>query len=147
MTSAPSARNCELNPLVCLRVRVTTIRLPKSGRFSNQFKSFRRETTSPKIATAGASKPAALACSAIFSRVPTIVFCWPTVPRWTSATGRFFWLPCANISRVIAANRSAPINITWVPPSLASASKSIALSPFVGSSWPVKKVTCEFWSR
>ena len=83
----------------------------------------------------------------MFSRVPTIVRCCPEVPRRMRATGRFWRVPCASISAVIAANLSMPISITCVPPSFASASKLSALSLFDGSSCPVKNVTCEFWAR
>jgi hypothetical protein len=82
-TSAPSARRAELNVLACRRVRVTTIRLPKSGRCSNQFSESRKRTTSPKIATAGAVKPEAAALPAMSLSVPCMVRCCPVVPHRT----------------------------------------------------------------
>ena len=83
----------------------------------------------------------------MFSRFPTSVSCRPVVAQRINATGRSLRIPFASISRAIDSIRSTPINITWVPPSCASARKSMDVSDFSGSSWPVKKVTCEFLPR
>ena len=83
----------------------------------------------------------------MFSRFPVSVSCRPVVAQRIRATGKSRRIPLAIISRAIEPRRSTPINITWVPPSFASALKSIALSIFSGSSWPVKNVTCEFLPR
>src|SRR5205807_10427374 len=61
----PRARSLLLSALACLRVRVTTILFPRSGRFSYQFSVSRNDTTSPNTTTAGASKLFAAAFWAI----------------------------------------------------------------------------------
>ena len=118
---APNERSLLLNTLACFLVRVTTIVLPKSGRFSYQLSLSRKATTSPNIATAGAAKLFATAFWAISRSVPVSVPCCPVVAQRTSATGKSPRTPCFSISLVIDPRRSTPINITWVPPSFASA--------------------------
>ena len=55
--------------LACCLVRVTTIVLPKSGRFSNQLIVCRMETTLPTIVIAGAPTPAS---ATRFGRSPIV---------------------------------------------------------------------------
>ena len=146
-TSAPSARSPPLSTPACCRVRVTTMRLPKSGRVSNQFSFSRSFTTSPKTATAGALKPAASTFAAMSPSVPRNVCCRPVVPQRTSATGIVFAAPCSISFAVIVPIRSTPISITFVPGVAASCAKSSELPVFAGSSCPVKMVSCAVWSR
>src|ERR1019366_9088338 len=53
MTPAPSAPRREARASACSRARVTTMRLPNSGRRSNQSSLSRRRTTSPTMMVAG----------------------------------------------------------------------------------------------
>ena len=106
-TSAPSARRPALKPPACFRVRVTTMRLPKSGRVSNQFSWSRSATTSPKTATAGAWKPLAATFSAMSASVPRSVCCRPVVPQRTSATGVSGAAPCC---RKLLGDRADPLH-------------------------------------
>ena len=57
ITCAPAAASRSLSDAACDRARVTTIRLPNSGRVSNQAISSRSATTSPIIVITGADSP------------------------------------------------------------------------------------------
>jgi hypothetical protein len=93
-TSAPRARRPEESAPACLRVRVTTMRLPKRGRDSNQLSVSRSWTTWPKTAMAGAEKPVSATRAAMVSRRPRRV-CWrPVVAQRMRATGRAGSAPC-----------------------------------------------------
>src|ERR1035438_7168068 len=72
-TPAPSAERREASAPACSLARVTTIRLPNSGRRSNQSSLWRRRTTSPTMMVAGGFIPASRAGS--LDNVPTMV-CW-----------------------------------------------------------------------
>ena len=97
------------------------MRFPKSGRFSNQLSGCRRFTTSPKIATAGASKETASALSAMSASVPTSVFWWPVLAQRTRATGVLTGIPSSRSRPVMDRNRSMPMSMTLVPGEVASA--------------------------
>ena len=141
MTSAPRSRSDLLSPPACSRVRVTTMRLPNNGRFSNQLIFFRSLTTVPITATAGEPNFSASAISAMVVRVPTMVFWALVVAQRVSAMGVSGSAPCLTNSPLISRRRETPMTNTLVPGALASWAKSIELKPLVGSSWPVKIVS------
>ena len=146
-TSAPRSVNFRESWLACSRVRVTTTRWPKSGRFSNQFSFERSFTTSPTTTTVGGPIFSRSATFAIVSRVPSIE-CWrPVVPQRTIATGVFGAMPSRINVSAIWPMRSVPIIITFVPGVLATCGQSMVEASLPGSSWPVIKVIREEISR
>ena len=72
-TSAPRRRRRALNSPAWARVRVTTMRLPNRGSFSNQFRDSRSFTTSPMTTTAGAPNPAFCTLAGSVFTVPVTV--------------------------------------------------------------------------
>ncbi len=105
------------------------MRLPKSGRVSNQFSLSRSFTTSPNTATAGALKPVASTFSAMSAERPA----QRLLPaRRAPAHQRHRQSPAprrASIScAVITPIRSTPMSITFVPGVVASCAKSSELS-------------------
>ena len=142
-TSAPCSSNWRESWLACSRVRVTTMRWPNSGRFSNQFSFERSFTTSPITVTAGAEKFFAAARSAMSASVPAMDCCRPVVPQRTIATGVAAAIPFALRTSAMAPIRSAPIKTIFVPGAPASRAQSISLSFRAGSSWPVTTVKLE----
>jgi hypothetical protein len=80
-TSAPNSASRFANfPAWPVR-RVTTIRFPNSGRFSNQFNFPRSFTTSPTMVSAGGEIFFSAASFAIVASVPETDFCLPSVPH------------------------------------------------------------------
>src|SRR5882724_10088748 len=131
-TSAPRSRNWRENWLACSRVRVTTMRWPNSGRFSNQFSFERSFTTSPITVTAGEEKFSAVASSAMSASVPAMDCCRPVVPQRTIATGVAAAIPFALRTSAMWPIRSAPIKMIFVPGAFASRSQSMSLSSLAG---------------
>ena len=87
MTRAPRAASCFERPEACVRVRVTTMLLPKSGSRSNQRSRSRSSTTRPATMTAGGRMPACVTPAAIVARVPVTVCCPGLVPQAMTAAG------------------------------------------------------------
>ena len=77
MASAPRSSSMSTSSAACSRERVTTIRLPKSGRASNQRRCSRNPATRPMTSMAGSCGRAR---STIVPSVPTIVACAGVVP-------------------------------------------------------------------
>ncbi len=134
-TSAPSSSSSLRSSLACSRARVTTIVRPNSGRCSNHEKSNR--ATSPTTIADGDSTPAV----AMVPSVARVVRCSGRVPQRTAATGVSGARPPRTNASAMSAIRPAPMRITRVPPARASASQSVSVVPFAGSSWPVTIVT------
>ncbi len=72
-TSAPNSSRGSANSAACRRSRVTMMRCPNKGSFSNQLKRSRRETTSPITMVAGCLRLFRAIRSGRVSSVPTSV--------------------------------------------------------------------------
>ena len=120
---------------------MTTIRLPKSGRLSNQAISSRSATTSPMIVMTGAeSLSRATVSRSVASVAMTVRWCG-CVPHCTTAAGVSPRIPPAMSASTIRGSVCTPMYSTIVPPARASAAQSVPLASRDGSSCPVTNVT------
>ena len=139
--SAPIPVSNSINRDAWVRERVTSARLPQSGRRSNQPISSRNPATSPITTITGAPMPACRPRSTILARLPVTVRWRLQVPHCTNATGVSADIPLAFSVSTIPGRVAQPINATRVPPVLARAAQSVLVWPLVGSSLPVTMVT------
>ena len=133
-TSAPRFSSRVRSSLACSRARVTTTERPNSGRASNHDRS--SAATSPTTIALGACTPASATVASVARTV-----CWSgRVPLRTAATGVSGARPPSIRRWAITARRPAPMRITRVPPTRASASQSTSVRSLAGSSCPVTTV-------
>ena len=124
MTSAPRAvRRAEI-PLACLAARVTTRRLPESGKFFFQARDLPSSTTPPMIVIAGAVTFSRMMVSPAVSSVAVTVRWYGVVPFSIKARGVFGSLPHSIRRLAIKSMLAIPIRKMSVPGHLASVSKS-----------------------
>ena len=132
--SAPSRPRARLSSEAWVRVRVTTIRRPSSGRSSNHRSSV--PATRPTTITDGDSS----GWSPRVARVARVVTWSGRVPHRMAAAGVSGGSPPASSRSAIRGQRATPMSTTRVPPRRAAASQSMVPSPADGSSWPVMTV-------
>ena len=137
MTSAPSAVKREAIPLDCFAARVTTKRLPESGKFFFHARDLPSSTTPPIIVMAGAVTCSRTMVSPAVSSVAITVRWNGVVPFSIKASGVFGSLPHSIRRCAIKSILPMPIKKMSVPGQRARDSKSSPTgSPEKGSEIP-----------
>ena len=136
MISAPNAESRDEMPLDCFAARVTTRRLPDSGRFFFQARVLPSSTTPPIIVIAGAVTFSRTIVSPAVSRVAMTVRWYGVVPFSIKASGVLGSLPHSTSRCAIKSIFAIPIKKMRVPGHLARVSKSREISA-LSFSWPV----------
>ena len=131
--SAPTARRAATISSACWRGRVTSTRVPNSGRCSNQASFSRRLTTSPTTTTAGASSPAARTRTTSSLSGASTTRWLGSVPFMTTAAGVSGERPPASNRATIASRLRMPMRITRVSTAVPSASQRVSAVTGVGS--------------
>ena len=84
---APSSSSRSTSSIACSRARVTTMRLPNSGRASNQRRCSRSPATLPMMTIDDPRRGSPATRRASSPSVPVMVRCDGSVPSWTIAAG------------------------------------------------------------
>ena len=130
MTSAPSSRKRLVSvPKRSAGLVTATVR-PRNGSLSYQSRVSANAQTSPTTRMAGLVTPASREASATVARVASTRRWRAVVPRSTMAAGVEGSMPAASRPRAISGVVETAIMNTSVPPTRASASKSMPSSPF-----------------
>ena len=145
--SAPCAVSKALSVPACVRERVTSTRLPKSGVRSNQRRAGLRAAVPPMTVTTGDVIPASLPLCTMSASVPLTERWFGSVPHWVTVAGVSGERPSTSSVRTIAGRLCHPISTTSVPPTFASAFQSTWGSGLAGSSEPVTTVNAAAMSR
>ena len=145
--SAPASHSADDSLPACARVRVTSTRLPNSGRSSYQRRRSRSATTSPTTITVGGDSAAASAASASSASGALTVRCRGVVPHSMAAAGVAGSRPSAMSCAAISASARRPIRKTSVSTPVARAAQSIREAGLPGASCPVTTANEEAASR